>query len=204
MPRITLLISVFCHVWIMGCESSTTTTPGKGITISRSNLRADSLQGWLYYSLDGDSVVPASKWNTDEWDIKMAYLKCCGQTRQIDILLNSGSAGVGSTKGARYNSRFENLTMLPNSIVLAEDDTTVGSRIYPVAVIGADAMFVYDISTHTISPSPDKVVLIKTRSGNFVKFQFTSIYQNAVASPDFNTPMGYYHFRYARSANGSW
>lgn len=167
-------------------------------------MRADSASGWLYYSFDGDSIVPPSKANTVEWDVRMAYLKCCGQTRQIDVFLNSGSAGIGSTKGARYDSRFESLNKLPNSIVLAEDDTTTGGRIYPAVVIGADAMFVYDISTHTISPSPDKVVLLKTRNGNFVKFQFTSIYENAAASPSIYTPMGYYHFRYAKSASGNW
>jgi len=167
-------------------------------------MHPDSTVGWLYYSFDGDSIVPPSKNNTDEWDIKMAFLLCCGQTRQIDVLLNSGSAGVGVTKGARYDARFENIPKLPNSIVLLDEDTTVGSRIFPVSVIGADVMFVYDISTHTIAPSPDRVVVLKTRKGNFVKFQFTSIYENALATPDISTPMGYYHFRYTKSVSGTW
>lgn len=193
----TLVIVGFCGIVLAGCPNSTT-SPTTSQAVERKNLRPDSTVGWLYYALEGDSMVPSNQASTDTWDIRMAYLLCCGQTKQIDVFLNSGSAGIGSTKGAMVSSRFENLTAVPAGVTLVADDTSAANRIVPVSVIGGDVMFVYDLSTHTINPSPDKCLVISTRKGNTFKFQFTSIYQDAPSSPTVLTPLGYYHFRYQK------
>ncbi|MBK9182592.1 MAG: HmuY family protein [Ignavibacteria bacterium] len=173
------------------------TTPVDTTVVAMQNMHPDSVEGWLYYSIDGDSVVPAAKSVSVEWDVRMAYLLCCGNTRVIKIQLNSGNVGPGSTQGVIVKSRFENVTALPSSSVLRNDDTL--AQIVPQQVIGSEALFIYQGSpNHTIQPSPDKVIAIRTRKGRLVKFQFTSIYEGAPATPTQETPIGFYHFRYAQ------
>lgn len=199
----------FIAGWLFGvvlvaCGSGGVTNPDESAAKSVGNIRPDSTVGWVYYSLDGDSIVPPAQAETDVWDIRMAYLKCCGQTQQVDVLLNSGSAGPGSTRAAMVASRFENLRAVPEGIQLRSDDTARAERIVPPNVIGSSVMFVYDVQTHTLRPSPDRCLVIQTSRGNMYKFQFTSIYQDAVSAPTLDTPLGFYHFRYQRATNGAW
>ena len=119
-------------------------------------------------------------------------------------MLNSGSAGSGQTQGSITTSRFENLSRVPANVVWRSDDTVRSQRIVPPNVVGQGVMFVYDVQTHTLRPSPDRLLLIKTPRGNVYKFQFTSIYQDAVATPTLQTPLGFYHFRYQQATNGDW
>lgn len=203
---IALRYSLFLMVGllIVSCGSGGVTNPDESAAKTVSNVRADSSVGWVYYSLDGDSVVPSAQADTDHWDVRMAYLKCCGQTQQVDVLLNSGTSGPGSTRGAMVSSRFENLRVVPVGIQLRSDDTARSARIVPPNVIGSSVMFVYDIQTHTLRPSPDRCLVIQTSRGNMYKFQFMSIYQDAVSAPTLDTPLGFYHFRYQRATNGAW
>lgn len=197
-----LLSALLCFI-LVACSDENTTGPDPTVSITRSNIHADSTVGWVYYSIDGDSIVPPSLAATTAWDIKMAFLPGAA-TRQIDVLLNSGTVGTGTVTGTVVASRYENLTVVPSASTLKADDTASASRVIPPNVIGSDIVFVYDITKHTISPSPDKVIVIKTGKGQMVKFQFTSIYKDAVTNPDIYTPMGYYHFRYAKANNGKW
>ncbi|MBI2793652.1 MAG: HmuY family protein [Ignavibacteria bacterium] len=191
-------------ILLFSCVSNTTQPQqGNAKVVSRKNLLPDSTVGWLYYSIDGDSIVPPSEALTSKWDIKMAFLPGA-QTRQIDMFLNSGTVGSGTTLGTVVSSRFDNLIDVPADSLLSADDTSQTGRIIPVALSGDSAMFIYTASTHTISPSPDKVLFIKTASGVHVKFQVTSIYLDAPASPTLDTPLGYYHFRYAKTTSGKW
>ncbi|RPI69255.1 MAG: hypothetical protein EHM43_02385 [Ignavibacteriae bacterium] len=196
-------LAVLSLVVLAACADDDTTGPTTAEVITKSNVHADSAAGWVYYSIDGDSIVPTSESATTKWDIRMAYLPGAA-TKQIDVFLNSGTAGSGVVKGAMIASRFENLTTVPAESTLKTDDTTNAGRVVPPNVIGSNIMFVYDITTHTIAPSPDKVLVIKTGKGTMVKFQFTSIYKDAVTNPDIFTPMGYYHFRYSKTTTTTW
>ena len=170
------------------------TVPADTTVVVRADLRADSTVGWLYYSIDGDSVVSPLVAGTSEWDIRMAYLRCCGNTRTITVQLNSGSAGPGATIGALVKSRFEQVTGMPAGVTLRSDDT-----LNPViSFVGANGAWIYaGAPNHTLAPSPDRCVVIETDKGRLVKFQFTSIYEGAPATPTQNSPIGFYHFRYA-------
>lgn len=198
----SILAAAICCV-LVSCSDEGTTNPDTTTSITRSNVHADSLVGWVYYSIDGDSIVPPSEAASTKWDIKMAYLPGAA-TRQIDVLLNSGTVGTGTVTGTVVASRYDNLTTAPDASLFKQDDTSNAARVISPNVIGSNIVFVYDINTHTISPSPDKTIVIKTGKGQMVKFQFTSIYKDAVTNPDIYTPMGYYHFRYAKATNGKW
>jgi hypothetical protein len=183
-PRL-YIVATFAALLIVatGCDSSTVGPPLTVDTtvVSKANLRADSTIGWLYYSIDADSVVSPSLANTAEWDIRMAYL-------------NSGNAGVGSVRGGVVKSRFEQVAQLPADVALRSDDT-----LNPVvSFIGASGVWIYaGAPNHTLSPSPDRCIVIETSKGRRVKFQFTSIYEGSPVTPTQNSPIGFYHFRYA-------
>lgn len=194
--RIALVLVLTAALLGPSCTQDpvTPTLPADTTVVTRANLRADSAIGWLYYSIDGDSVVSPLFAGTSEWDIRMAYLRCCGNTRTITVQLNSGSAGPGATNGALVKSRFEQVTSMPAGMTLRSDDT-----LNPViAFVGANGSWIYaGAPNHTLAPSPDRCFVIETDKGRLVKFQFTSIYQGAPASPTQNSPIGFYHFRYA-------
>ncbi|CAN5563992.1 hypothetical protein BH10BAC6_BH10BAC6_10400 [soil metagenome] len=199
-----LSMLAFASVVVASCSNDSTTNPGPSITsLSKANMRPDSAQGFLYYSLDGDSVVPFSKRTTNEWDICMAFLQDGGRTRQINIFFNSGTVGVGTTKAYVASARFELVTVADTS-KLKTDDTTTTNRIVSIDLTGPGVFIYQPTVRHTIVPSPDKTIVVRTKGGKFVKFQFTSIYKDAVPSPDELTPLGYYHFRYARSTTASF
>lgn len=197
------LVILFLVVVLVGCKESTSNPTPTPAVETKANMQPDSTLGVMYYSLDGDSIVPASKAGTAEWDVKLPYLLCCGQSRQIDIMLNSGTVGIGTTKGALVSQRFETITTVP-VVTLKADDTASANRVIPVAVVGSEVMFVYDIPSHTLRPSPDRTLIIQTNKGKMVKLQFTSIYKDNVASPMLTTPIGYYHFRYSKAVDGKF
>ena len=199
-----VVIAIAATLLVASCDTGKTTGPEESAAVVISNIRADSAIGWLYFSLDGDTVVPTEKADTDEWDIRMAYLKCCGQTQQIDVFLNSGTAGPGDARGVLFNSRFESLGSVPSGLTFAEDDTTDGGRIVPKSVLDGPRMFNYDNVNHVIKPTADYVLLVRSNSGNTFKFQFTNIYKDGEQDPDFNTPLGFYHFRYQQAIDGEW
>lgn len=196
MIRIALVLVLTAALLGLGCTQKPVApdVPTDTTVVLRADLRADSAIGWLYYSIDGDSVVSPLFAGTSEWDIRMAYLRCCGNTRTITVQLNSGSAGPGATNGALVKSRFEQVTSMPAGLTLRSDDT-----LNPViAFVGANGSWIYaGAPNHTLAPSPDRCFVIETDKGRLVKFQFTSIYQGAPATPTQNSPIGFYHFRYA-------
>lgn len=196
MIRITLVLVLIALLLGTGCTQDPVAPapPADTIVVTRTDLRADSSVGWLYYSIDGDSVVSPVLAGTSEWDIRMAYLRCCGNTRTITVQLNSGSAGPGATRGGLVKSRFEQVTSMPADVALRSDDT-----LNPViSFVGANGSWIYaGAPNHTLSPSPDRCIAIETDMGRRVKFQFTSIYEGAPVTPTQNSPIGFYHFRYA-------
>ncbi len=196
MRPIVLIALALTAMLAPACSDDPTTppTPVDTTVTLRADMRPDSTVGWLYYSIDGDSVVPSDRVGTADWDIAMAYLQCCGKTRTITIRLNSGTAGTGQTQGGLIANRFENVSALGGT-TLRNDDT-----LNPVIAFGGpNNMWAYDgVPNHTLSPVPDRVAAIRTRRGKLVKFQFTSIYEGAPSVPTQLTPIGYYHFRYAQ------
>ena len=184
----------------VGCESDNPTVPipVDSTVVAVANVRPDSADV-LYYSAELGRVVQKSELSTTGWDIHVPYIECCGRTKSIPVKLNLGGSGSGSaTMGAVINARFENVKSVPPGTVFRTDATD--NPVVPLPVLGPDAFFVYDIASHTLRPSPDKVLLVKTSSGKVYKFQITSIYKDAETNPTQETPIGFYHFRSAQIA----
>jgi hypothetical protein len=187
-------------ILVASCESEQPTGPVTVDTtvVSFENVRPDSTIGWVYYSLESARVVPADSISAANWDIRMPYILCCGNTKAIPVQLNSGSNGTGGVQGAVVTARFENLSVMPSGTVLRLDDRD--NPVVPLPVLGSNIFFVYDIASHTLRPSPDKVLIVRTSSGKLWKFQITSIYKDAETNPTQDTPIGFYHFRSAQIA----
>ena len=156
---------------------------------------------FVYFSFDADSFIPASQAATDVWDIRLPYLYGGGKTRSIDIVLNSGTINLlGKTKGKIIDTTFDLLQSAPSDDQLIVDDTANSKRIIPIAIDGT-GMFTYNPTSRTINPAPQKTIVMKTKSGKYVKFQVISLYKGQPEPPTMISELGHYYFRYAKSSN---
>lgn len=154
---------------------------------------------FLYYSFDSDSFITPANAETDAWDIRLPYLYGGGKTRSIDIVLNSGTINVnGKTKGKVVDTTFDLLQSAPADDQLITDDTAIANRVIPIAIDGT-GMFTYEPASRTINPAPQRTLVLKTKAGNYVKFQITSLYKGQPAPPTMMSELGHYSFRYAKS-----
>lgn len=195
----SLAFALCLIAFVASCCTQNSVTNGTQGTLTPlivSNLRPDSLSV-IYFSFDRDSVVPASRATTDEWDIRLPFLN--EFSRSVDILLNSGNVNPnGKTIGIVVDSTFDLLTTAPIDSQLQTEDTASSRRIVSIDLFGK-GMFNYNSSQRTIIPNPQKTLVLKTRSGNYVKVQFVNLYKDAVASPTQFTPLGYYRLRYVKN-----
>lgn len=198
MVRMRHLALVIAGCLLVSCGVESTVTPTDEPTVrTMSDLRPDSSEGWLYYSFATDEVVPANAIETRPWDIKLPSLTI--NSRTIDIMINSGTVGRGSTTGRVVEARWEGVTSVPSTWTFRTDDTVAANRVVPNCVMCPQAMFVYSgPPNHAIIPSPDRVLVLRLADGTYVKMQITSIYQGAVASPVPTTPIGFYTIRYVK------
>lgn len=205
MYKIFCFLSAFILLFTLdSCSDSSSNVQPTIDTVSTriiKNIIPDTLQSkFVYYSLDGDSVVPPSKSATTEWDIKMSYLYGGGKTKQIDIFLNSGTVNPsGLTKGLIVDTTFDLLTTAPADSNFKIDDQSTSGRILSIALAPPGNFFTYDGSSRTINPVAQKTLVIKTRLGNYVKLQILSIYKDQPEKPTMFSEIGYYSFRYAKS-----
>lgn len=198
MVRMRYLALVAAALLVVSCAGESVNTPTEtGTVITKSDLRPDSTVGWLYYSFATDAVVPADSIDQQSWDIKLPFLTI--NSRTIDIMLNSGTVGRGSTMGLVVEARWETIASVAPTWSFRSDDTLAVNRVVPNCVMCPQTMFVYSgPPNHAIIPSPDKVLVLRLADGTFVKLQVTSIYQGAVANPLATTPIGYYSIRYVK------
>jgi hypothetical protein len=161
-----------------------------------SELKPDSLS-FIYFSFDSDTTIAATQANTDAWDIRLPQLSA--SSRSVDVVLNSGNVNPnGKTLGIVIDSTFDLLFSAPLDSALRADDTASAKRVMSIDLFGK-GMFNYNSSTRTITPNPQKTLVLKTRTGKYVKVQFVNLYKDAVASPTMFTPLGYYRLRYVKN-----
>lgn len=175
-----------------------TTTTGDLTPKTVDNLRAATANSFVYYSFDSDTTIATTLANTDQWDIRLPFLN--ETSRSVDVFVNSGNRNtVGKTVAALVDTTFDLITTAPADANLRSEDTTSGtSRIIPIDLTGG-SLFIYNGAARTINPNPQKTLVLKTRSGKYVKVQFVNLYQGAVATPTMTTPLGYFRIRYVKS-----
>jgi len=212
----SFFFSAIIALTLVSCtDDDNVVNPGGGDTVTTKTILGkvpDTLiSKFLYFSFEADSFIPPSQAATDAWDIRLPYLYGGGKTRSIDIVLNSGTINIivldsgrinqiGKTKGKIIDTTFDLLQSAPSDDQLIVDDTANSKRIIPIAIDGT-GMFTYEPTSRTINPAPQKTLVLKTKSGKYVKFQVTSLYKGQPAPPTMMSELGHYSFRYAKSNN---
>jgi hypothetical protein len=198
---------LFAVALVAACSPTTPEPLGPGDLTPRTvrNLRPDSTARFLYFSFESDTTIAASvatnPATSDQWDIRLPFLN--PSSRSVDIQVNSGNVNSnGKTLGVMIDSTFDLLSTAPPDASFRAEDTSVvaGKRntIVPGDLTGT-GLFIYNGATRTLSVSPQKTLVLKTKSGKFVKVQVVNLYQNAEAMPTMFTPLGYYTIRYTKS-----
>lgn len=210
--KLLLILGCIAFVGLYSCSDDTVVTPPGELTpILKANLQPNAADGWLYYSFDLDSIIPAAQQNTDIWDIKFRYLPydttAQGINNFINVFLNTGPIffnsplvnPAGKTKALIIDSTFDQLSIVPQESFFKSDDTTSEDRIIKTLLHSATVFTYSGPPNHACSFKPNKTVVLRTRSNKYVKLQFLSIYKDAPEQPNTKTETGYYRFRYIKA-----
>ncbi len=132
-----------------------------------------------YFSLETGKEV-ASK--SGDWDIAFSGGK---------IFTNSGVSGSGKAKSVMLTgTTFAEVKKAP--VNQLKEDTA--------EALAAGKWYNYDIKTHTLTPVPGSIIVVKTNRGNYAKIEIQSFYKDKVVSIDNSY---YYTFIYKITKNGS-
>lgn len=174
------------------------------------DLEPNLADGWLYYSFEGDSIVPPSKAATDLWDIKFRALdfdpaKPETYTVLINtfmskgfIFLNSGTVNpTGKTLGIVMDSTYTQLTTAPADAFFRQDDTTYAG-VASKCIITNQFLVYSGAPNHTVAQKGTNVLVLKTRNGVYVKMQLLSMYKGHPETPTTKDDVGFYSIAYTK------
>ncbi|MCS6965762.1 MAG: HmuY family protein [Candidatus Kapabacteria bacterium] len=200
----TLGLVLLGGFFLIGCAKEETPTDGGGTTPPQErtirNLWVDTAKGYALLDFERGDTVSLALRGTAEWDLLLPALS--PRTRSLDIFLNSGTVNPnGRTVGAILNLPYDQVTQVPTDVQLRQDDTAAARRVISPSLTG-EGLFSYDFRTHVLTPLP-KTVVLRTRSGKYVKVQFVSLYKDAPAQPD-PLQLGYWTIRYTVSPTTSF
>lgn len=111
--------------------------------------------------------------------------------RGTTLIANGGSSGPGNGGIQVVEGIFEDLEEAP------EDG-------YGPIQAGSDGgWYTYNFTTHIISPTPGRVVVVRTADGRYAKIKIISYYRDAPETPDPMEGARYYTFEYVFQPDGS-
>ncbi len=208
-----LLLAASVLLLFASCKEENATAPPTDLThVLKANMLPKADDGWLYYSLDLDSVIPATQSNTDIWDVKFRYIPYDTTPKGIGnfvnvflntgpIFFNSGTVNTaGKTKAMIVDTTFDDMSMLPHESLFRTDDTASAERIIKTLQF-PETIFTYSgPPNHACSFKPNKTIILRSRSNAYYKVQFLSIYKDAPEQPNTKTELGYYRFRYVKAS----
>lgn len=212
--RSLILLSII-PLLFWGCSEEETAAPTTTnlSLIKVFDMEAPLTDGWLYYSFDKEAIIPASQATTDQWDIKFRAVDFdptlpdsdkSKYASLIDIFLrkgffflNSGTVNPnGKTVGTIIDSAFTQISTAPDDSKLRTDDTTYFGN--PSKSIIPSSFLSYIPSNHTVSQNASKTLVVKTKSGTYVKVQILSMYKNHPATPSTKDDVGYYSIAFVK------
>ncbi len=198
------LLWVVCGAALMlGCAKEETPSGNQPPSVHERQIRnlwVDTVQGFVLLDFERGDTVSAALRQTAQWDLMLPALT--PRTRSLDIFLNSGTVNpAGKTLGVVVNQPYDQVTQAPPDDQFRSDDTSATGRVISPSLTG-EGLFVYDFQTHVLSPLP-KTLVLKTRSGKYVKVQFVSLYKDAPAQPN-PYDLGYWTLRFTVSSTRSF
>ncbi len=107
--------------------------------------------------------------------------------RGTSIIANGGTSGPGDGGVQLLEGVFEEIALAPTSGYDAANSS----------------WYSYDMSTHVISPTPGRVLAVRTADGRYAKIRVLSYYKDAPDNPTLRDPTEYYTFEYIYQPDGS-
>jgi hypothetical protein len=173
------------------------------------NLPADTIIGiaasgqpygagkYSFFSLETKQWVPNSDSATAKWDLAFA-----GTT----IRVNNLTSGPGSGGAFVYVGTFDALNAVPVDSVFKTDNHPVS---YAITKGSGKGWYTYDGINNLLTPTPGRVLVIKTATGKYAKVEVLNYYKGGVTPSASATDavktneQRYYSFRFTYQGNGT-
>jgi len=176
-----LLILAISALALAGGEAASARPPPPGAARSM-QINATSPESWIYVNLShGAQVTPATPEASSEWDLAF---------QRHRIKSNGGESGKGGVSVAKLDGQdFDALTTAPSpaQIPYAVDSNAptgnpIGDRHF--AFLGDDGWYRTDTSKMPplITPKENRVYVVRTSGGTYVKLQMLGYYSDAGTS----------------------
>ncbi|MEI7587919.1 MAG: HmuY family protein [Chitinophagia bacterium] len=207
-----ITIVLLFTIGLFSCTKSTTTsvTPTASVTTTYKDLMADTVLGidpnsgmpysagnYTYYSIEKNAIIPKTDSASNKWDL--AFMS----TR---ILTNGGTSG-GALGGAFiYTGLFDDLKTIATDSVFKTDNAPVS---YAITTGSGKGWYIYDGMNNLITPTPGRILVIRTASGKYAKLEILSYYKGGVTllptatDAEKLTKQRYYTFRFTFQPNGT-
>ncbi|GAB3319250.1 HmuY family protein [Larkinella ripae] len=146
-----------------------------------------STNRFTFYSLKEGKQVPSSDSASAKWDIGF---------RATTIIVNGGTGRAGQGGAYVHSGTFESLTAVPDNATFSVDENT-----NKLAIPTGSGNGWYTYGGGVISPTEDKVLVIRTADGKFAKVEVLSYYKGGPDGP--GSESRFYTFRYVYQPDGS-
>lgn len=159
-------------------EEEVETTPLETKTVTD----LDAVSAYAYYSLETGEIIASTDSNSTKWDLAFSASK---------VIVNGTATGPGVGEGQYITGIFDELKTAPTDGYTAELPTGSGKAWYD-----------YNSTTHIITPTAGKILVIKTASGKYAKIEFLSYYKGYPNQVN-GTDGRYISFQYVYQPDGS-
>ncbi len=143
---------------------------GLGVGVIIAEIDASSYDDWVYYSFEeADLVAPENPVSSTGWDLGL---------KRYEVKVNGGISGFGGMVVAIVEETpFVDVVEVPEPPYLSDlpDDDEDGSPEYALAT-----WYDYNYQTHVLTPA-DRIYVIQTTTGDWVKVQFLDYYSAGVS-----------------------
>ncbi|MGN8068474.1 HmuY family protein [Mucilaginibacter sp. 22184] len=138
----------------------------------------DAVKQKIYFNFDKGQKVEGADTTGKDWDLVFA---------RTVILVNSGISGKGNTTAQLLkDASFDKILKAPANGYLEDSQKT---KAIPWG--SNNGWYTYDMTNHSITPIPGRIIIVHTSSGKYVKVEILNYYKNGDGDP------GYYTFKYA-------
>ncbi|GAB3917861.1 hypothetical protein GCM10028804_06730 [Larkinella terrae] len=146
-----------------------------------------STNRFTFFNFKDGKQVPNSDSATNIWDIGI---------RATTIIVNGGTGRSGQGGAYIHTGTLESLSAVPETATFAGDENA-----NKLAIPTGSGNGWYTYGGGVISPTNDKVLVIRTGDGKYAKVQILSYYKGGPDGP--GSESRFYTFRYVYQPDGS-
>jgi hypothetical protein len=216
---VTLATTLGAALFITSCKKDNVAQPAadptafsvstSGSITTVKNLPADTIIGiassgqpygagkYSFFSLETKQWINNSDSATTKWDLAFS-----GTT----IRVNNLTSGPGIGGAFVYVGTFDALNAVPVDSVFKTDNYPIS---YAIPKGSGKGWYTYDGINNLLTPTPGRVLVIKTASGKYAKVEVLNYYKGAVTPSASATDavkineQRYYTFRFTYQVNGT-